>query len=48
MIPQIGDAHTVGTLPDGRTQLFIAPMFLHESRGAGSLKAFSFPASVLF
>lgn len=27
---KVWDAHTVGTLPDGRTQLFIATMYLHE------------------
>lgn len=27
---KIWDAHTVGTLPDGRTQLFIATHFVHE------------------
>lgn len=27
---KVWDAHTVGILPDGRTQLFIATMFLHE------------------
>lgn len=27
---KIWDAHTVGTLPDGRTQLFIATHYLHE------------------
>ncbi len=27
---KVWDAHTVGTLPDGRTQLFIATMYVHE------------------
>ena len=27
---KVWDAHTVGTLPDGRTQLFIATHFVHE------------------
>ena len=27
---KVWDAHTAGTLPDGRTQLFIATMYLHE------------------
>lgn len=27
---KVWDAHTVGTLPDGRTQLFIATHFIHE------------------
>ena len=27
---KVWDAHTVGILPDGRTQLFIATMYLHE------------------
>lgn len=27
---KVWDAHTVGLLPDGRTQLFIATMYLHE------------------
>ncbi len=27
---KVWDAHTVGTLPDGRTQLFISTMYLHE------------------
>lgn len=27
---KVWDAHTVGILPDGRTQLFIAAMYLHE------------------
>ncbi|MCI7004611.1 MAG: aconitase family protein, partial [Akkermansia muciniphila] len=27
---KIWDAHTVGTLPDGRTQLFIDSLYLHE------------------
>ncbi len=27
---KVWDAHTVGTLPDGRTQLFIATLYMHE------------------
>mgnify|MGYP003559062184 CR=1 FL=1 len=27
---KVWEAHTAGTLPDGRTQLFIATMYLHE------------------
>ena len=48
---KVWDAHTAGILPDGRTQLFIATMYLHEvtsPQAFGMLRKLGLSADIIY